>query len=131
MVNKKAQSSIELIILVGFLLFIFIVFVGQIQKNIGDKAIEKKNILIRDIVLNVQKEIILATESSNGYYREFKIPEKLINEDYEIAIFNNFVYANTTNLKYAIAVDIPNAIGTVNKGINVIRKESGVVYVNQ
>ena len=82
MINKKAQSSIELIILVGFLLFIFIVFVGQIQKNIGDKAIEKKNILIRDIVLNVQKEIILATESSNGYYREFKIPEKLINENY-------------------------------------------------
>ena len=50
MSNKKAQTAVELITVMGFLIFFFIVFVGIIQSNIHEKNEEKKTIIIKDIV---------------------------------------------------------------------------------
>jgi len=96
-----------------------------------EKSQEKKTIVIKDIVRTVQEEIDLAVKSSNGYRREFKIPEKIINNDYEISIFEGIVYAKTTDQKHAIAVNVKNVTGTITKGTNLITKQNGIVYLNQ
>ena len=132
MSNKKAQSAVELIIVMGFLIFFFIIFIGVIQGKIQEKTEEKKTIIIKDIVKTVQEEINLATKSSDGYKREFKIPEKIINDDYEISIFEGIVYANTLDQKHAIAVNVKNVTGNIsNEEINIITKQNGLVYLNQ
>jgi len=132
MPNKKAQTAIELIIVMGFLIFFFIIFTGVIQSKIQEKSEEKKTIIIKDIVKTVQEEIDLAVKSSDGYRREFKLPEKILNDDYDISIFEGIVYANTTNGKHAIAVNIKNVTGIIsNMNINIITKQNGIVYLNQ
>jgi len=131
MPNKKAQAAVELIIIMGFLVFFFIIFIGIIQDRMQEKSQEKKTIVIKDIVRTVQEEIDLAVKSSNGYRREFKIPEKIINNDYEISIFEGIVYAKTTDQKHAIAVNVKNVTGTITKGTNLITKQNGIVYLNQ
>lgn len=130
MSNKKAQTAVELIIIMGFLIFFFIIFTGIIQGKIQEKSEEKKTIVIKDIVKTVQEEIDLAAKSSNGYKREFKIPEKIINDDYEISVFEGIVYAKTTDGKHATAVNIKNVTGTISKGTNIITKQNGIVYLN-
>lgn len=130
MPNKKAQTAVELMIIIGFLLFFFIIFIGIIQSKIQEKSEEKKTIIIKDIVKNVQEEIDLAVKSTDGYTREFKLPEKILNDDYEISISEGIVYARTTNQKHAIAVNIKNVTGTISKGTNTITKQNGIVYLN-
>ena len=131
MPNKKAQTAIELIIVMGFLIFFFIIFIGVIQGKMQEKTDEKKTIIIKDIVKTVQEEIDLAVKSTDGYERNFKLPEKIINNDYEINIFEGIVYANTTDGKHAIAVNIKNVTGSIQKGTNSITKQNGIVYLNQ
>jgi len=123
MPNKKAQSAVELMIVMGFLILFFIVFIGVIQTKIQEKSDEKKTILIKDIVKTVQEEIDLAVQSSDGYRREFKIPEKILNNDYDISNFEGIVYAKTTNQRHAIAVNIKNVTGNI--------KQNGIIYLNQ
>ena len=131
MPNKKAQTAVEFMIVTGFLIFFFILFIGAIQDRMQDKTEEKKTLVIKDIVKTVQEEIDLAVQSTDGYERQFKIPEKIINDDYDIAIFEGVVYANSTDGKHAIAVNIKNITGTINKGNNFITKQNGIVYLNQ
>ena len=132
MPNKKAQTAIELIIVMSFLIFFFIIFMGVIQGKIQEKSEEKKTIIIKDIVKTIQEEIDLATKSTDGYRREFKLPEKIINDDYEISIFEGIVYAKTTDQKHAIAVNIKNVTGNIsNEETNIITKQNGIIRINQ
>ncbi|MCH7568389.1 MAG: hypothetical protein IIA87_03125 [Nanoarchaeota archaeon] len=128
---RKAQSAIEFVILVGAVFFFFIIFLFAIQSNISDKIRENLNLAVQEIALTVQDEINLASESSDGYYRKFNIPEKVINLDYEINVTEGLVYVRTSNGKYAIVLPVADVSGEIQKGDNVIRKESGAVSLNE
>lgn len=129
--QKKAQSAIEFIIIVGFVLFFFIMFIGFMQSQALDKTYEKRNLILKNTLQSVQEEINLASTSVDGYYREFTLPQTILNLEYEINIIENIVYANTTNQKHAMALPIKNVTGTINPGTNIIEKENGTVYLNQ
>jgi len=129
-VKSKAQSAIEFVILVGAVLFFFVVFLLAVQFNISDKARENRNLVVQEIALRVQDEVNLASQSSDGYYREFKIPENVLGLEYDINLTEDLVYVRTTNGKYAIALPVTEVIGNVLKGDNVIRKDTGQVYLN-
>lgn len=128
--NKKGQSAIEFIILVGAVFFFFIAFSFAIQGNIADKTKEKRDLIINDIGLTVQDEVNLASQSSDGYLREFKVPPNLLGYEYDISIVDGWVYVRTTNGKHATAYPLAPVIGEIQKGTNRIRKESGQVYLN-
>lgn len=130
MLNKNAQSAIEFVILVGFILFAFTAFFLTIQGNISDELRERKNLAIKEVALSVQGEINLALEASEGYYREFKIPERIVNQDYEINITDERVYVRTKDGKNAISLPVFNVTGDVQKGTNSIKKESGEIKLN-
>ena len=131
MEKKKAQSTAEFLILIGGVVFFFLVFLLAVQVNITDKTRENKNLVLQDIARSVQDEINLATDSSDGYYRNFTVPDKLINSDYQINVQEDFVYVRTTDNKYAIALPVANVTGDVQKGSNIIRKKNGKVFLNQ
>ena len=128
--KKKSQSAIEFVILVGAVFFFFIIFLLAVQFNISDKTKEKINLVINDIALGVQNEINLAAESSDGYYREFKVSEKVIRWDYDINVTEGSIYARTVDGKYAVSYFTVDVNGDVQKGTNVIRKELGKVCLN-
>ena len=127
--KKKAQGTIEFIILFGALLLFFIGFLSVIQKNIGDKNEEKERIILQNVVLNIKEEINMAAESSDGYFREFKTPQNILGKDYEIIIESTFIYA--TMEKEGFSYKIHEVNGNITKGENNITKENGTIYLNK
>jgi len=127
---KKGQASIEFIILIGVVLFFFLTFSFFIQSNVAKKSQERQNLILKDVALTVQDEINLASKSSDGYYRTFELPEKIVNQDYEINLTEGVVYARTVDGKNAIALPIAEVLGEVKKEQNIIKKENGEVKLN-
>ncbi|MDD5192456.1 MAG: hypothetical protein PHH54_01410 [Candidatus Nanoarchaeia archaeon] len=129
---KCSQSAIEFLVLTGFLLFSFTVFFLVIEGNMSDKIKERQDLAIKSVAIAVQEEIDLAFQSSDGYYRQFNIPENINGEEYEINITERAVYLRTNDGKYAIALPVKNVTGDVVKQpeINTIRKENGEVKLN-
>lgn len=128
--SKRSQSAIEFVILVAFLLFSFTILFLVIQGNMYDKIKERQIFAVKNVAITVQDEINLAFQSSEGYSREFKIPEKINGDNYDIILTDGLVYVNTTNGKYAIALPVKNVIGEIQKNTNIIKKENGEIILN-
>jgi len=126
----KSQSSIEFLILVGVIFFFFLGFLIAIQTSINDKVKEKNNLLLKNTAYKIQDEINFASESSDGYEREFKIPDKIGSKDYDIDIIANMVYLKTIDNKNSIALPIPVITGNIIKGDNLIKKINNTIYLN-
>ena len=128
--DKKAQSAIEFLIIVSAVLFIFLGLLYGVQYNIGEKIRDRNNLEIKELALTVQEEINLAASSTDGYERNFNIPDEIVNRDYEINITDGFVYVRTNDGEFALALPVQNVNGDVIKGNNFIRKRDGAVYLN-
>ena len=131
--SKLAQSAIEFLILTAFLLFSFTVFFVAVQWNMSDTIREREELVVKSVAVTVQEEINFASQSMDGYYRDFTIPEKINGRKYEINITGGeTVYLRTVDGRYALALPVQNVTGDLVKEplINTIRKEDGVVYLN-
>jgi hypothetical protein len=128
--SKRSQSAIEFLILTGFLLFSFTILFVAIQGNMSDKLRERQELAVKSIAIAVQDEINLASQSIDGYYRQFKIPEEINGKDYEINITDGTVYLRTVDKRYAIALPVQNVTGDLIRGTNTIKKEGGEVKLN-
>ena len=126
--QTRGQSAIEFAIIFGFVLFFFISFFAIIKSNQDDRNKEKGRIVIQNIALDVQKEISIAAEASNGYSREFKTPLNIFGKDYVINITEDVIIVNLG--KEWVVYEIFPVIGSIAQGSNVIRKENDTVYLN-
>jgi uncharacterized protein (UPF0333 family) len=128
--NKKGQGALEFLILIGIVIFFFTLFFVLISQSMGDNQKEKRNLAIEEIAISVQDEINLASKSSDGYSREFKIPNDIDGKNYNITIVDDLVYVKTSDNKEAISLPIMNINGQIEKGNNLIKKQNGSVYLN-
>ena len=129
--GSKAQSAIEFMIITGAMLLFFVSMLLVFQQNLSLKAKEKRQFEVQEIVLKVQNEINLAAASTDGYYRNFTIPEKIINVDYSISTDEGAVYIITDDGKHAMALPIPSVAGNgIRKGSNIIQKQNSIIYLN-
>lgn len=129
--GKDAQSAMEFMILVGFLLFAFVFFLSMINSNLQDKTNERQNLKIKEIALDVKIEIDLATESSEGYVRNFSIPLDVYGSDYEISLNESIIQIRTSDGDHALSLSVSNVTGQILKGGNMIKKENGTVLLNE
>lgn len=130
--KKNAQSTIEFVILFAALLFFFVSFFAVIQMNMAKKNLEKERIMAQNIVLDIQNEINIAAESSEGYYREFEIPNNILGKDYEVDIIENRIYVTmgeNVGVSYKVS-KISNQSKALIKGKNIIEKKGGEVHLN-
>lgn len=128
---KRAQVAIEFMVVAGAVLFFTAIFLLVLQNNNQEKISQQQNIQLKEIALTVQNEINLALESTDGYSRQFNIPEKAGMQEYEIIIDSGAVYIKTTNNKHALALPISEVTGNINKTENKIEKINGQIYLNQ
>ncbi|MFH0808399.1 MAG: hypothetical protein V1888_02175 [archaeon] len=129
--QSRGQVAIEFIIVLGAVLFFTSLFLLTIQKVQEEKIYSNQNIQLKEIALTVQNEINLALASSDGYTRQFQLPETSGMLEYEITIDNGIVYAKTTNDKHAMTLPVQEVIGNINITENTIQKLNGQVYLNQ
>lgn len=127
--QKKSQAPIEFIILVGILFFLLFLL-GLNQLADAKRAYsEKETELVYDLALKLQEEIRAASLVEEGYSRNFSIPSKLENFDYEILVDNEFLTIKSNTALYTVR--IPNMTGSINKGSNSLKKEGGVLHLNK
>lgn len=130
---NKTQIGMEFFIITALLLFLFVTFFVAIEAHVSERSREKEEIFIKDLALSIKDEIDLATKATDGYIREFNVPENIYGKDYGITIikegeFPN-IYINTS--RNAISFPIADVEGNIIKGTNTIRKENGTVYLNE
>jgi hypothetical protein len=128
--NKKAQTAIEFVVLIGGLMLFLSVFILMIQEGISDKLTEKQNLLLKDTAFTIQEEINLASSATDGYTREFIVPEKIGERDYNLTIVENSIYLKTIDNKNSLALPIPPITGNIIKGSNMIKKVNGSLIIN-
>ncbi|MGV8142710.1 MAG: hypothetical protein ACP5NS_03690 [Candidatus Pacearchaeota archaeon] len=128
--KNRAQSSIEFIILVGVLAFFFLMFMLALQGNLDDAQSQQRDDLLQEVALTVQSEISLATSSIDGYSRNFTIPQSILGVPYNATIEDGWVYLNTIDNLHALSFPVSNVTGNVLRGVNVIRRANGAVYLN-
>lgn len=124
----KAQSAMEFLALVSILLIIFIAFYAVVFQRIQYINDQKDILLGEDIATKVQREILLAAKVSDGYRREFTLSEKIQGMEYSILISGKELTVKTP--KTEVVKPIPIVIGNVVKGLNVINKTDGIIYLN-
>jgi len=130
METKKAQVGMEFIIILGALLFFVALFLLTIQGNMQNKIYRRENIMVKEIALTVQNEINLALQSMDGYTRNFSIPKKAGNLNYEINIISGAVYINAGAGKHAMTFPVAEVTGNINITENTIKKIDGVIFLN-
>lgn len=128
---KKGQILIEFILLYGVALIATILFVESISQN---KALHetKESLLVKDVALKIQNEISIASYIEDGYSRQFKLPEKINNKNYNISIINNTltIWTNSTSFIAIFTTRMVNITGYLKKESNTIAKTNGVIYIN-
>ena len=128
---KTAQSSIEFIIMVGFLMTVFVLFFVYINNDRNEQLNELENSQIKEIGLVVKNEIDLASESSDGYTREFVLPPYEFGSNYTINITDDLVFVASDDVDHQVSYALKPVIGNINQqGVNVIRKVNGEVRLN-
>ncbi|MDO8508743.1 MAG: dockerin type I repeat-containing protein [Nanoarchaeota archaeon] len=128
---KRGQSAIEFFVLAGAAILFFLAFSIVVQMNITDKSVEQINLQVKDAAFSLQDEVSLASGSSEGYRRDFKIPDTIGGREYNIEIVDDSVYVKTDDGKFAISLPVGEVTGEVQKGDNFIIKENGKVYLNE
>ena len=131
MKNNKAQSAVEFIMILSFIIFSLTILSVIINEKISNNVRERDNQLLKITVLSIQDEISLASKASDGYLRSFRIPLDINGKDYKINITDGMIYARTLDGKNAIAIPVINITGDVKKGDNAIKKQGGLVYLNR
>lgn len=127
--EKRGQIAVEFLITVGILLFFLVLFLIALEISSNEKNYEKESILVNEIGLSIKNEIDLAYESSNGYYREFNIPNTIFNKEYILNYSGNRIYLRTGKIGASFLV--LNYTGNISKGTNVIEKKGGEVFIYQ
>ena len=126
--DSKAQISFELIVFLGLAFLIAIAFEIASLDQLKDFRLQKENEAIKDIALKLQKELFIAANVEDGYVRIFQIPDTVDNINYSLTTQNSTITVKSQNSIYIVS--IPNIIGNVSKGFNIINKTEGVIYVN-
>ncbi|GEM_PF-882621 len=126
--ERRGQAAFELLLIGGVITVFLTMFLIVIMGNFSDLTKKKEALLLKELALHVQTEINLASKSSEGYSREFRLPLNLEGKAYEANITDARIYARTA--QNAISLNVEDVQGDVKKGINTIRKSNGVVYLN-
>ncbi|MBN1175432.1 hypothetical protein JXA48_02195 [Candidatus Woesearchaeota archaeon] len=132
--TKKAQVSIEFIILLTMSVFMIITFMIAI-KHVSDQKLLKKTLNeLDDLGKSVQQELMLASQLNDGYVREIYIPARLYGVDYSLntsAVSGTVMYLNIYYEGVELFYLIPYIQGDVKTGLNTISKNNNTVMVSQ
>lgn len=131
MTSKKGQSAVEFMIIIGFALFFLIGIIVAIEASRSDKVQEQRDKFMNEVALSIVDEINLASSSTDGYARQFKIPGSTLGVEFNASIVEGSVNLKSYDGKHALAYDVQNVTGDLIIGNNLIEKINGTVYLNR
>jgi len=134
--QKRAQTSMEFVILTGFMLLAFLIFYGIIQSKIVDANENSIDDAAKQVETLVVNELKVAESVTDGYYREFELPPRVNGMDYTIKIVPGVsdtpeivIQYNNKERVYFVPQTYVSNLSTVSKGLNNISKINGVILM--
>jgi hypothetical protein len=124
----KSQVAMEFVLLIMLAFMIMVVFIGFARDKMTDLRKEDEYVLLKDVTLAVQAEIITAKTVEDGYERTFTVPLTLDGINYTIGFTDGFLVSESLHHEYVVKISPVN--GSINLGVNTIRKQEGEVYLN-
>ena len=126
--HSKAQVSAEFFIFLGMSFLIAMAFIIASLDQLKDSGIQKEDAAVKDVALKLQKELIIAANVEDGYVRTFTIPDTLDRINFSLSTQNSTIVVESKNSYYIMT--IPQSIGNLSKGTNIINKTGGIIYIN-
>lgn len=102
-------------------------FIGVLIFFLQDVNQDRKDSEIEHFALQIQNEIILASEVHVGYSRQIFLPQLIGKYDYSINNTEDHLILNYDDVY--ISYRIPKTIGTLQKGTNTIKNIGGEVVI--
>ncbi|MGV8171378.1 MAG: hypothetical protein ACP5OA_01660 [Candidatus Woesearchaeota archaeon] len=134
--KKKAQTSMEFVVLTGFMMLAFLIFYIVIQSKLLDANRDSIDIAVKEVESLVVNELKVAESVTDGYYREFELPQRVNGIDYTISIIAGVGETPEIVTKYSgkervyfVPQSYVNANSTVGKGLNNITKINGKILI--
>ncbi|MBN2458483.1 hypothetical protein JXB31_05120 [Candidatus Woesearchaeota archaeon] len=91
MKSKKAQVSVEFLLLTGFIMLIFIATLAVFSNRMHNITVDNKQKLVDNLAEIVIEETKLADQAPAGYTRTFNLPSELAGEPYTLKIEDNMM----------------------------------------
>jgi len=127
---KKAQVANEFVILLGVSILIIMVFLSSIANDMDFLVVKKEMNVLSDVGYSVQSELFTAANVRDGYRREFEMPVQFRGVYYNATITNGYLILWSDRTDQHQEFQVPEVVGDVQPGINVIVKKGGVLYLN-
>lgn len=129
-IKLKSQSAMEFVVLASFMLLVILGFFAVTSSRVLEAKEEGNRKIARDIADFAYREIEIAKSVNDGYARAFAMPETMNGIGYIISIVDNRELV-VNYLDYEYVLFLPsNVTGNITKGINIIKKEAGLVFIN-
>ena len=126
--HRKAQVSMEFMMVAGFVMVIVIVFITVTGNRLLDLNDEREYAIANDIAKTVKSELGTAVQLEPGYNRTFTVPQTISEKNYNVYIANSTIVLVTK--RFQIELPTVNVIGSLNKGNNVITKVGNEIHLN-
>jgi hypothetical protein len=140
MKSKKAQTSMEFVILTGFMLMAFLVFYIVIQSKLVEANRNSVDLAAKQVETVIVNELKVAESVTDGYYREFELPQKVNGMNYTVSVIPGpsqgptdvpeiVIKYNGRERVYFISQTYINGSSKISKGVNNISKNNGIILV--
>lgn len=126
---RKSQSSMEFVILVGFMLLVIVIFFSIASSRVLKAREDANGVIAEDLAKYAYREIEIAKSVNNGYIRTFSLPNKLVGNNYDIKIVDNKeLIVNFLSKEHVLFLP-GDVVGNISRGSNKIKKIDGVVHI--
>ena len=126
---RKAQSSVEFIFLVSFMLLVIVGFFAVTSSKTLEAQEEGNKKIAETIADLAYKEIEIAQSVNDGYVRYFVMPPTVNGVNYSIQLIDDkelvVKYVDYEYVKFIAS----NISGNISKGVNRLEKVNGIVYL--
>ncbi|MFH1770226.1 MAG: hypothetical protein ABH828_01580 [archaeon] len=123
----RGQISIEFMSMAGIGIVLSMMFIGVLIFFLQDTNQDRKDSEMEHFAMQLQNEIILASEVHEGYSRQIYLSSQVGKYDYKINNTENHLI-----LEYdesVLSYRIPKTVGKLQKGLNTIKNMGGEVVV--
>ncbi len=124
----RGQIVIEFSIMFAALGILSLIVLQLIGLKIDEMNSESDMVMLNEYGRSIQNEIMMAYNSKPGYQRNFSVPDKINNRDYNISLVNSYLILSQDSRTVFFA--LPKVYGSIKKGDNLIRNENGRIEIN-
>ena len=130
MKTKKAQSSVEFMIIFAMLLLVMVlaVFIGG-KKSTEIVTIET-GLEIQSLLDRIVGKINTVYIEGDGFSTEMYMPENIMGMNYTVNVTSNIVFITRNNFTYSKMLLTENVTGIIDPGVSILKNVNGVVEVS-